>query len=109
MILVTRATGSIGSEILGSEILRLLSEASVPARALARNPQKAQKRPDVTWIAGDLAPPSTLTSAFEGARTVFLLTHYLENLLELQHKGTFRLRDSRSPCRTASDDHQPVS
>lgn len=38
MILVTGATGAVGSELL-----RLLSQAGVSTRALTRNPQKAQK------------------------------------------------------------------
>ena len=82
MILVTGGTGGIGSELL-----RLLSQAGVPARALTRNPQKAQKLPGITWVVGDLARPETLTTAFEGAKTVFLLTHYYEDMVELQHNA----------------------
>ncbi len=82
MILVTGGTGNIGSELL-----RLLSQAGVPARALARNLQKAQTLPGITWVAGDLARPATLTTAFEGAKTVFLLTHYFEDMVELQHNA----------------------
>jgi uncharacterized protein YbjT (DUF2867 family) len=44
MILVTGGTGGIGSELL-----RLLSHAGVGARAVARNPQKAQIGPGITW------------------------------------------------------------
>jgi uncharacterized protein YbjT (DUF2867 family) len=43
MILVTGGTG-----VIGSELLRLLSQAGVPARALVRNPKRAQKLPGVT-------------------------------------------------------------
>ena len=38
MILVTGGTG-----VIGSELLRLLSQAGIPAPALVRNPDKAQK------------------------------------------------------------------
>jgi uncharacterized protein YbjT (DUF2867 family) len=87
MILVIGGTGNIGGEVL-----RLLSQAGVPARALARNLQKAQKLPGVTWVAGDLARPATLTTAFDGAKTVFLLTHYLEDMVELQHNAIVAAR-----------------
>ncbi len=82
MILVTGGTG-----VIGSELLRLLSQAGVPARALTRNPQKAQTLPGITWVTGDLARPETLTTAFEGAKTLFLLTHYFEDMVELQHNA----------------------
>jgi uncharacterized protein YbjT (DUF2867 family) len=82
MILVTGGTGGIGSELL-----RLLSQAGIPARALTRDLEKAQTRPGITWVAGDLARPETLTTAFEGAKSVFLLTHYLEDMVELQHNA----------------------
>jgi len=82
MILVTGGTG-----VIGSELLRLLSQAGVPARALARNPQKTQKLPGITSVAGDLARPATLAPAFEGAKTLFLLTSYFEDMVELQHNA----------------------
>jgi uncharacterized protein YbjT (DUF2867 family) len=82
MILVTGGTGSIGSEVL-----RLLSQAGVAARALVRNPQKAQKLPGITWFAGDLARPETLPTAFDGAKTLFLLTGVGEDLVALQHNA----------------------
>lgn len=89
MILVTGGTGGIGSELL-----RLLSQAGVPARALTRNPQKAHALPGITWVVGDLARPETLRTAFEGAKTVFLLTHYLEDMVELQHNAIAAAREA---------------
>jgi uncharacterized protein YbjT (DUF2867 family) len=82
MILVTGATG-----LIGGEVLRRLSQAGVPARALTRDMKKAQIMPGVTWLAGDLGRPETLPAAFEGAKTLFLLTHYLEDMVELQHNA----------------------
>ena len=79
MILVTGGTGAIGGELL-----RLLSQAGVPARALVRNPNKTQKLPGITWVVGDLARPETLAKAFEGAKSLFLNTHYYEDMVELQ-------------------------
>jgi len=87
MILVTGGTGTIGSELL-----RLLSEAGIPARALVRNLAKAQNLPHITWVAGDLSRPETLTAAFEGARSLFLLTHYFEDMVELQHNAIVAAR-----------------
>ena len=56
MILVTGSTG-----LIGSEVVRLLSQASVPARALVRNPSREQKLPGITSVIGDLARPETLS------------------------------------------------
>jgi len=82
VILVTGGTG-----LIGSEVLRRLSDAGVPARALTRNLNKAQKISGVTWVTGDLGKPETLPAAFDGAQTLFLLTHYLEDMVELQHNA----------------------
>jgi len=82
MILVTGSTG-----LIGSGVLRGLSKAGMPARALTRDLKKSQKMPGVTWVAGDLGKPETLPAAFEGAQTLFLLTHYLEDMVELQHNA----------------------
>jgi uncharacterized protein YbjT (DUF2867 family) len=82
MVLVTGGTGAVGSELL-----RLLSQAGVATRALTRNPQKAPTLPGITWVAGDLARPETLTPAFEGAQKLFLLTSYYEDMVTLQHNA----------------------
>jgi len=89
MIFVTGGTG-----LIGSEILRLLSQQGVATRALTRNPQKAQERKGVTWVAGDLTRPETLPKAFEGAKTLFLLTHYFEDMVELQHNAIAAAREA---------------
>jgi len=82
MILVTGGTG-----LIGGEVLRRLSQAGVPVRALTRDLTKSREPPGVTWVAGDLAKPETLRAAFEGAGTLFLLTHYYEDMVELQHNA----------------------
>ena len=87
MILVTGGTGTIGGELL-----RLLSQSGIPARALVRNPNKAQELPGITWVVGDLSRPETLTEAFKGARSLFLLTHYYEDMVELQHNAIVAAR-----------------
>jgi uncharacterized protein YbjT (DUF2867 family) len=87
MILVTGSTG-----LIGSEILRRLSEAGVPARALTRDMKKARQMPGVTWVGGDLSKPKTLPEAFDGIKTLFLLTHYLPDMVELQHNAVVAAR-----------------
>src|SRR5947209_5055252 len=79
MILVTGGTG-----LIGSEVLRLLSRAGVPARALVRNTGRAQALPGITWVQGDLAKPETLASVFAGCTKLFLLTGNVENASDLQ-------------------------
>jgi len=89
MILVTGGTG-----LIGKDILRLLSKAGVPSRALARNPQKGEKLPGITWVAGDLARPETLPMAFEGAKTLFLNSAISEDLVALQNNGVAAARSA---------------
>jgi uncharacterized protein YbjT (DUF2867 family) len=89
MILVTGGTG-----LIGSEVLRGLSHAGVLARALTRDLKKAHTMPGVAWVAGDLGKPETLHAAFDGATTLFLLTHYLEDMVELQHNAIADARDA---------------
>ena len=89
MILVTGSTG-----LIGGEVLRGLSRAGVPARALTRDLKKAHTMPGVAWVAGDLGKPETLRTAFDGATTLFLLTHYYEDMVALQHNAIAAARDA---------------
>ena len=82
MILVTGGTGSIGGEVV-----RLLSRAGTPARALIRNSKQRQDLPAITWATGDLGKPETLPSAFAGCTKLFLLTPNGEHAGELQHNA----------------------
>jgi uncharacterized protein YbjT (DUF2867 family) len=82
MILVTGGTGMVGGEIL-----RLLSQAGVAARALVRTPQKAPKLPGITWVHADLAKPETLPAAFAGCDTVFLVSSIGLDTVALQHNA----------------------
>ena len=63
MILVTGGTGAIGGELL-----RLLSQAQIPARALARDPHKAQTLPGITWMTGDLSNTRNFDTRFRRCR-----------------------------------------
>lgn len=71
MILITGATGNVGSEVL-----RQLVARGAPVRALVRNPQKAQPIQElgVEVVVGDLAEPDTLAPALEGVSHAFLLS-----------------------------------
>jgi uncharacterized protein YbjT (DUF2867 family) len=63
MILITGATGTIGSEVL-----RLLTERGVPLRAMTRNPTGGDA------VRADFDDPESLKAAVTGMDSVFLLT-----------------------------------
>jgi uncharacterized protein YbjT (DUF2867 family) len=68
MILVTGATGKVGSEAA-----RLLSEQAEPTRLLVRDPARAPKG-DFDVRAGDFDSPETLDAALDGVDTVILVS-----------------------------------
>ena len=82
MILVTGSTG-----LIGSEVVRLLSQAGAPARALVRSRSPQPERPGVTAVTGDLAKPETLPSVFAGCTKVFLLVGNVEDAVALQRNA----------------------
>lgn len=79
MIVVTGATGTIGSRVL-----RLLSEQGIPIRAVSRNPRRGESLPHVEWAEADLEESATLPSIFEGAKRLFLLTGNAQSMVRLQ-------------------------
>jgi uncharacterized protein YbjT (DUF2867 family) len=81
MILVTGATGTNGVELLNQ-----LSASGEPARALVRNPEKAEKAlpPDVQLVRGDLDNPGALDAAMEEIEKVFLLAPVDARQVELE-------------------------
>jgi uncharacterized protein YbjT (DUF2867 family) len=66
-ILVTGASGTTGGAII-----RQLSAAGIPARALTRNAAKGPKLPYIETAVGDLGDPDSLTPAFAGIESVYL-------------------------------------
>ena len=70
-ILVTGATGNVGSEVL-----RRLAALGQPVRALIRNRSKAAaiEGPGVEIVEGDLEKPETLGAAVAGARKIVLIS-----------------------------------
>ncbi|MGV9310411.1 NAD(P)H-binding protein [Nonomuraea sp. NPDC003727] len=71
MILVTGATGNVGSEVV-----RALAAAGEPVRALVRKPDTVPLPDGVEAVTGDLNRPESMTGALRGARAVFLLPGY---------------------------------
>ena len=67
MILVTGATGNVGSEVVSA-----LVSAGEPVRALSRGEANAAK-PGVEVVPGDLDAPESLAPALSGVDAVFLL------------------------------------
>lgn len=81
MILVTGATGKVGQEVV-----RQLSAAGSPVRALVRDPARAShiRLPDVEIAVGDLARPETLAPALAGIDRVFLCSSVDPDQVNLQ-------------------------
>ncbi|WP_063039126.1 NAD(P)H-binding protein [Nocardia pseudovaccinii] len=73
MILVTGATGNIGTELVAA-----LSNSGAAVRALVRDPARAQLPAGVEAVAGDLNQPESLTEALDGATGMFLLPGYAD-------------------------------
>jgi uncharacterized protein YbjT (DUF2867 family) len=71
VILITGATGHVGSELV-----RLVAGAGTPARALVHSPDKAVpiKRLGLETILGDFEEPDTLDAAMAGCDRLFLLS-----------------------------------
>ncbi len=79
MIVVTGATGKIGSELV-----RRLAQRGEAVRALARSAGRGEGLPGVEWVAADLARREGLAPSFTGAERLFLLTANSEDMVRLQ-------------------------
>ena len=79
LITVTGSTGTIGSELV-----RLLSDAGVATRAVLRNVHKARPLPGVVWAQADLADERLLEPALAGTTRLFLLTSNEPGFGEIQ-------------------------
>ena len=68
-ILVTGATGNVGSAVAGE-----LGALGVPMRAFVRDPARAAAilGPDIAIAVGDFADPASIRAALEGIEVVFL-------------------------------------
>jgi uncharacterized protein YbjT (DUF2867 family) len=83
MILVTGATGTIGSEVV-----RQLAAAGQKVRAFVRKPEKAEKLkgPNVEIAKGDLDHADSLRAALQGVDHVFLLSAGLDTISKTEPK-----------------------
>ncbi|GAA2318585.1 NAD(P)H-binding protein [Streptomyces hawaiiensis] len=70
MILVTGATGNIGSALL----LELQLAGAAPVRGLTRDVRRASFPEGIAAVEGDLAQAESLKAALDGARSLFLLS-----------------------------------
>ncbi|MGW4533277.1 NAD(P)H-binding protein [Nocardia sp. NPDC004340] len=68
MIVITGATGTIGSEVV-----RLLAERDVKVRAVTRNPELARVPAGVEVVRGEYADTESMAAAFSGAEAAFLV------------------------------------
>ncbi|MGF6881673.1 uncharacterized protein YbjT (DUF2867 family) [Nocardia sp. GAS34] len=68
MILVTGATGTVGSEVV-----RQLAKRGEKVRALTRNPGAAKLPEGVEVVRGDYAEPESLAAAMSGVEAAFLV------------------------------------
>jgi uncharacterized protein YbjT (DUF2867 family) len=80
-ILVTGATGNIGSEVV-----RELLKRKATIRGLVRDPKKASTlaKQGVELAIGDLSQPKTLDAALQGIEKAFLVLPSLPNQVELE-------------------------
>jgi uncharacterized protein YbjT (DUF2867 family) len=69
-ILVTGATGTVGSQVL----TQLTERESAPIRALTRSPETASFPEGVAAVAGDLLDVDAMRAALDGVDTLFLLS-----------------------------------
>jgi uncharacterized protein YbjT (DUF2867 family) len=83
MILVTGATGFVGSHLV-----RRLRKENIPVRAIVRTPAKAQALRDLgaEVVAGDIADSWSLIAAAEGVERIV----YLVGIIQEERGATFR-------------------
>jgi uncharacterized protein YbjT (DUF2867 family) len=74
MILVTGATGNVGSELV-----RQVADSNRPVRARIRGGQR-DKLPNVDTASRDLNKPQSVRQVFRGIRAVFLSGGYQQDI-----------------------------
>jgi len=91
IILVTGATGNVGSHVV-----RQLSAIGVPVRAAVRSARESVsiKGPGVELVELDFNQPGSLRAAFQGVEKVFLLTPFVPDMVELAHRAVEETRNA---------------
>jgi uncharacterized protein YbjT (DUF2867 family) len=91
MIFVTGATGKIGQELV-----RRLSAARVPFRALVRSSGKAQaiREAGGEAVVGDLSDAAAIATGLRGAQKLFLLTNSLPGQAETEARIVDAAKDA---------------
>lgn len=79
MIIVTGATGTIGSELI-----RLLAADGRRVRALSRNPPDRPSIAGIEWVRADLADREGLGDVLRDGTSLFLLTGNSDDMVRLQ-------------------------
>jgi uncharacterized protein YbjT (DUF2867 family) len=79
---VITISGSTGT--IGIELVRLLSKAAAPTRALFRDSRKVEPLPGVAWTQADLSDARVLEPAIAGTTRLFLLTDNQPGFAKLQ-------------------------
>jgi uncharacterized protein YbjT (DUF2867 family) len=83
MILVTGASGNVGTQVL-----KALARTGQPLRALYRNERDASNvPPQVNTVVADFADPTSMDRALEGIDKVFLVCGPVPQLVELESKA----------------------
>ncbi|MCU1644894.1 MAG: NAD(P)-dependent oxidoreductase [Nocardia sp.] len=89
MIVITGATGTIGSEVV-----RQLVARGVKVRAVTRDPERAQVPAEVEVVRGDYADTASMAAAFEGTEAAFLVGLLGPDYVELDQALAAAARDA---------------
>ncbi|MFI1916863.1 NAD(P)H-binding protein [Nocardia sp. NPDC020380] len=89
MIVITGATGTIGSEVV-----RQLAERGEKVRAVTRDPEQARVPEGVEVVRGDYADPASLAAAFAGAEAAFLVGQVTPDNSDVDAKLIAAARDA---------------